>query len=242
MAKLRTLFFDMDQTLARDSHSTRLSGRRVIPIIQAKVPHKSADEIEAIYRSVNTSHWEDFDHSPLAKIECSLEARALIWRDVLLRLEIEDNELTLQIAQKFQSAREETYELYDDTASVLKQLKQKFTLILVTNGHSQMQRKKIEVAGIEPFFEHIFIAQEVGSSKPHAPIFEKALEAANAQPHEAMMVGDHPDKDINGPKKLGIHTTWIKRFDSRKNHQDPKATHSIENLEQLLTILKEHYA
>src|SRR5690606_21633553 len=92
MKKFKSIFFDMNQTLARDSHSARLSSQRVIPLIQARGLRRSADEIELIYRTVNTRHWEDFDQSPLAAIDCSLKARAVIWGEVLQTLGIDNPE------------------------------------------------------------------------------------------------------------------------------------------------------
>ena len=45
--------------------------------------------------------------------------------------------------------------------------------------------------------------------KPHAPIFEMALERLGCRPAEAMMVGDGLATDIAGGRAAGMATAWV---------------------------------
>jgi HAD superfamily hydrolase (TIGR01450 family) len=45
--------------------------------------------------------------------------------------------------------------------------------------------------------------------KPHAPIFEMALERLRCRPAEAVMVGDSLATDIAGGRAAGMATVWV---------------------------------
>ncbi len=51
------------------------------------------------------------------------------------------------------------------------------------------------------------------------------------------MVGDNLMTDILGASKVGIPSVWINR-DNNEPHEEIKPTYIIENLEQLLPIIK----
>ena len=52
-------------------------------------------------------------------------------------------------------------------------------------------------------------ARPVVVGKPHAPIFEMALERLGCRPDEAMMVGDGLTTDIAGGRAAGMATVWL---------------------------------
>ena len=52
-------------------------------------------------------------------------------------------------------------------------------------------------------------ARPIVVGKPHAPIFEMALERLGCRPPEAAMVGDSLATDIAGGRAAGMRTVWI---------------------------------
>ncbi len=242
MSNILALFFDMDQTLGRDSRSNQLSVERVFPIITEHLSGVDYDTLYTVYREVNTHHWEDFDASKISQFESGLDVRKHIWRETLHRFAVDDEELVEQAALAFQNAREETYELYEDVLPALEALKPDFRLVLVTNGHSQIQRKKIETTGLDQWMDAIVVAQEIGCSKPKPGIYQRALETIHLEPDNALMVGDHPDKDIHGAMQVGLQTAWMKRPDSRKRDEEPQADFVAHSMDELLEILAHSHA
>lgn len=91
--------------------------------------------------------------------------------------------------------------------NLLQMLTLDFQLMILSNGSSRMQREKIRMAGIEPFFEQIFISGECGICKPHVKIFKMALEKADFTP--IVMIGDDYQNDILPAINLGLQTIWI---------------------------------
>jgi len=63
----------------------------------------------------------------------------------------------------------------------------------------------------------------VGIRKPHAPIFERALEALGVRPDRALFVGDRLYEDVRGAGELGMTTVqalWF-RADEHPDGREP---------------------
>ena len=58
--------------------------------------------------------------------------------------------------------------LMDGVMEVLEALAGKYKMFIITNGFIEVQYKKIKLSGLSPFFERIFISEEIGYQKPEA--------------------------------------------------------------------------
>ena len=54
-----------------------------------------------------------------------------------------------------------------------------------------------------------------GKTKPHASIFRAVLDLLEVEPHEALMVGDSVDDDIEGALAAGMHAVLLDRLGLR---------------------------
>src|SRR5437867_2025411 len=54
--------------------------------------------------------------------------------------------------------------------------------------------------------DHLFFSDEVGTPKPHPPIFLAALEATGAEPDQAVCIGDLRCTDVAGVEAVGMGT------------------------------------
>jgi putative hydrolase of the HAD superfamily len=75
---------------------------------------------------------------------------------------------------------------------------------IITNGFSEVQRKKLFNCGLSGFFTKVFISEEIQSNKPHRQIFEYALKSTNAKKKRSVMIGDNWETDIEGALKFGM--------------------------------------
>ena len=101
--------------------------------------------------------------------------------------------------------------LYDEVPSVLRQLAAaKVRIGLISNSHRSL-------ASFESHFElDGLIAGAVSSSehgfmKPHPSIFRAALALIDAEPAEALMVGDSLRQDVEGAKAVGMSAALLHR-------------------------------
>jgi len=114
--------------------------------------------------------------------------------------------------------------LNDGVTEILQYLKKKrYQINIITNGFSEVQRKKIETSGLKPFFDKIFISEEIKSPKPDRAIFEHAIKSSNARKNSSLMVGDDWEVDVLGALKFGIDAVWF------QNSRDENLT-NVSNL------------
>ncbi len=237
MTEIKALFFDLDQTLGNDRESNQRSLSEVMPMIRETFPHLDESIFTHIFFKTNNAHWGNYDESPIGSMKDPVEVRTHIFEDSFKHLDLSPNNgFSASLAKIFQETRAKTYRCFEDTLPVLQTLQGKIPMVLVTNGNSIMQRLKLEVCNLNPYLQHIFIAQEVGESKPKPTIFRQALQAVQLQPHEVLMVGDNPEKDIFGAKSVGLQTAWIIRNEPKKS-PFPKPDYTFENLSPLKDFL-----
>lgn len=106
---------------------------------------------------------------------------------------------------------EKNWILFDDAKEVLESLKNKYKLVILSNGDGKQQRKKIGYTGLDKYFSNIFISSEVGYSKPEKGIFEIACRNINLKPENCIMVGDKYKVDIEGSLNAGMNGIWVNR-------------------------------
>ena len=102
-------------------------------------------------------------------------------------------------------------ELPADSAKVLKQLSQKYTLALLTDGFLPAQQLKVKALKIEQFFKCIIYTEQLGRQfwKPSPVGFEKLMQTLNTAPQEMAYVADNEEKDFIAPNKLGFVSIQI---------------------------------
>lgn len=82
-------------------------------------------------------------------------------------------------------------------------------ICLITDMQTYWQIKKLEKLAITHLIDHIVSSEATGCEKPDPLIFQTALNKIQCKPNEAVMIGDHPEKDIKGAKALGIQTYQV---------------------------------
>ncbi|GAB3369072.1 HAD-IA family hydrolase [Spongiibacter taiwanensis] len=88
---------------------------------------------------------------------------------------------------------------FANSEQTLAELAQSYHLIALTNGNADVTRMPIG-----QYFRGAYRAEEIGLSKPHPALFEKALADAGCAPGQAVHVGDNLEDDIAGAKRVGL--------------------------------------
>ena len=92
---------------------------------------------------------------------------------------------------------------------------------IVTNGAAS-QLGKCRAAGLEQVAPFIIVSGEVGYAKPDQRIFRDALTAVGLEnTAKVLFVGDNPVADIDGAKRFGMMTAWIRRGRSYPSDLQP---------------------
>jgi HAD superfamily hydrolase (TIGR01509 family) len=90
---------------------------------------------------------------------------------------------------------------------------------LVSNAFDPgwLGHRDLEQMGIEQRIDFAVFSSEVGKRKPHPEIFQRALEALDAEPAAALFVGDRLYEDIRGAGELGMKTALALWFRADEN-------------------------
>ena len=105
------------------------------------------------------------------------------------------------------------WELYPEVIDVLKQLRPRFRLAVVSNFDGRL-RVILERLGISKYFGHVFVSSEIGADKPDPEIFRRALKFLDLQPNHVLHVGDDPNRDWKAAIAAGLS---IFKLDREKN-------------------------
>ncbi len=97
--------------------------------------------------------------------------------------------------------------------------KQGYRMGLVSNANDgEDVRTLLRRTGIEKYMDVVIISAEIRLRKPHLRMFQDALSFWQAEPAQAVMVGDLLSADVMGAQRMGIGTVWItRRADKKEN-------------------------
>jgi 2-haloalkanoic acid dehalogenase type II len=118
---------------------------------------------------------------------------------------------------------------------LLSALKQKVKIGLVTNTYNgDEKRARLKHAGLEPYFDTIVFAGEIGCFKPNPAIFRYALNLLQVPPERALFIGDSESDDILGANKAGLSTVFISQDSQKKSDF---ADYNVRNIDELQALL-----
>ena len=114
---------------------------------------------------------------------------------------------------------------FDGALDVLDALTGRYTLASLTNGNADFAR-----LGLDRYFSFGYCAADVGASKPHTAMFERAMAHAGVTPAEAVHVGDHTVDDVQGANDAGMATVWV---NLEASSEDPGASATVTSLHEV---------
>jgi putative hydrolase of the HAD superfamily len=117
---------------------------------------------------------------------------------------------------------------------VLRALRERYRLAVVTNGIDRVQRSRLRASGLAPFFEVIVTSEGSGFAKPDPRILQAALDGLGVPAREAVYVGDDAAVDGATARAAGAAFIWVDRGDPVRGRR-PRAR--IVNLRELLALL-----
>jgi putative hydrolase of the HAD superfamily len=202
---LRAILFDLDDTLFDHQHA---SGMALRTLHADKAPHVDFTEFSDAHAQLLEHYHQRF----LAREYSLDEARALRMQALFARFDIAlERAEAWDIGMAYRVLHQRNRQLVPGAADLLETLFCGHKLAIVTNNSGPDQREKLKVLGIEAYFSALSISEEVGHAKPAPDIFWHALDQLGIEPHEAVMVGDNLNTDVQGALDAGIACVWFNR-------------------------------
>ena len=218
------LLFDLDHTLldfdaAEDVALTQLLKEEGVADIQAYkdyyVPMNKAlwKDLEQKQELVNTRFSRLFAHFELEKDGSFLAQRYQFY--------------LAQQGQTFSGA----HELLDSL------IERDYELYAATNGITAIQTGRLAQSGLAPYFNQVFISEQLQTQKPDAFFYEKiGQQIADFSKEKTLMIGDSLTADIQGGNNAGIDTIWYNPH-RVENHTQAQPTYEIHSYQDLLDYL-----
>ncbi|MGH9788790.1 MAG: HAD family hydrolase [Candidatus Acidiferrales bacterium] len=100
--------------------------------------------------------------------------------------------------------QEEPRQLYDGVAETLAYLVPRHRLFLFTKGHAGEQGRKVEMSGLQAFFEACTVVEEKNED-----VYRAMLERQRLESRGVWMVGNSPRSDINPALAAGMNAVYI---------------------------------
>ncbi|MBA2944022.1 HAD family hydrolase [Paenibacillus sp. CGMCC 1.16610] len=262
MKPIKAIIFDLDNTLLWDERSIQEAFEATCEAAAASV-NVNPSELEHAVRALSERLFEEmacYDYAKMIEVthlealwgrfdakehpaflelgQLAPEYQKSAWTQGLLQLGVNDPELGATLALRFAKERRERPLVYEATFEVLKALRPKYQLLLLTNGAPDLQQEKVDsIPGLADYFDHILISGTFGRGKPDPSIFEHALKLLGVTAEEALMVGDNLDTDIKGALAIGMRNVWINHHQrTAPPHNLP--SHEIAALVELLDIVQ----
>ncbi len=236
--------------LCLDAGFTLLTPRRTLADaltgVLAEDGHEVTEEqLHAAWEDADRWFWDDY-HRP-GNDTWSDDARIEdYWRryhGVLLgslgmdaRREVLDRILASQFAA-------EAWEPYPDVVPMLQAVREAgdVTIGVVSDWGSNLHGILAELE-LDSHMDFVLPSGAVGVAKPNPAFFRLALQEADADPEDALMVGDSYRADVRGAWSAGMHAVWLNRQDGIKiapaGEPLPTDVQVIQSLDALPEIVR----
>ena len=123
---------------------------------------------------------------------------------------------------------------YPGVVKTLRELKrQGYKLGVVSDGVRLKAWMRLNGAGLDSYFDAVVTYEDTGKRKPAKEPFLLICDQLNIKPEECLMLGDWPERDVQGGRLAGMKTCLAKYGQMHET----KADYQIESFSKLLTIV-----
>ncbi len=137
----------------------------------------------------------------------------------------------------YRKSREATLVTYPHVHMTLLELaKRGYKLVVVSDAPRREAWLRVAYLQLHHLFDDVICFEDTGLRKPDPMPFIKALQSLNMTENETLMVGDWPERDMVGAKKVGIRTVFA-RYGNTFGTKDSGADYDINDIIELLDII-----
>lgn len=228
MNNYKFLLFDLDNTLLDFNESERQA------ICQVLDKYNIPKEFAITFSKINDKLWKILEKGEISREQLKIKRFELLLAQVN-RTEIDHKAIS-----------DEYFELisnvsipYDFSYEILQKCRVlDYKIVIVTNGSTYPQEKRINSSGLKNLFDYVFISEKIGASKPSKSFYEYVLSVINAKANQCLIIGDSLTSDILGGVNSGIDTCWYNP-NKIKNTNMIIPTYTVNDLNQIFSILGE---
>ena len=221
------LLFDADNTLFDFEQGERNAHLRLCRTYGLAF----SEEGYQLYHKCNADLWRDFDRGLCTKEYLLVER---FRRYLAITGERADPEA---LNRDHLRALGEGAMLLPGAEELCRVLSRDHRLYLLTNAVASVQKTRFANSAIAPYFQGVFISEEVGVGKPDPAYFDYVFHAVPGLARDnALVIGDSLTSDIQGANNAGLPCCWFNPK-GQPRPQGLRIDYEIRALEELYAIV-----
>lgn len=194
------LFLDLDDTILDFHKAEHIAIGRTFEAMGLT----PTEESRALYSRINKRHWEMLERGELTREQVLVQRFECLFRE--LGMEVDG----VRCARTYEKFLGMGHYFLPGAEEAVQALSKKYRLFLASNGTASVQAGRMTSAGLYPYFEEVFVSQEIGYNKPSKEYFDACFaRIPGFEKEKCLMVGDSLTSDILGGINAGIRTCWI---------------------------------
>ncbi len=224
---ITTLLFDLDNTLLDFDAAEEAALDKTLRTFGLN----PTAEIISRYSEINLAQWKLLEKGLTTVPKLKVER----FKNFLAEFKLDFD--AVNAARIYESNLADGHKYMPYAKELLEQTCKNYRLYIVTNGISDVQRKRTRESGILNYISDVFISEEIGHNKPSAQYFDYCFShIPDFRPGETVIIGDSLSSDMKGGVQQGIHTIWLNPRGT-KNVSEIIPEFEVSSLSQIPEIL-----
>lgn len=226
--RYKFLLFDLDHTLfdfdtAEDVALTQLLKEEGVDNIQAYKDY---------YVPMNIALWKDLEQKKITKHELVNTRFSRLFEHFGVEKD------GSYLANRYQFYLSQQGQIFSGAMELLDTLIDRgYEVYAATNGIISIQTGRLTKSGLAPYFNHVFISEQLGTQKPDALFYERiGQQIPGFSKENTFMIGDSLTADIQGGNNAGIDTIWYNPH-HLENKTGAQPTYEVHSYQDLLDCL-----
>ena len=222
------LLIDLDDTILDFHKAETVAIRKTL----SDAGLEPTDAVCKRYSECNDLHWKRLERGEITRNQVLVGRFQMLFDEMGITVDAS------AIAKNYTENLSMGHDFLPGAEEALQKLCKRYRLFLASNGTDWVQHRRIASAGIEKYFENIFISHEIGANKPAKEYFDRSFaQIPNFDPEKTIIVGDSLSSDILGGQNAGIATCWV-NAKGKKCTLDKAPDYEIRALSELEEVLE----
>lgn len=224
MTKYTTLLLDADETLLDFTAAECYAIRKTCE--DFGIPF--SETVRKTYSEINLSLWKQLEKGLCSREEIKLR------RFVIFAEAMSVSADPSAMSEAYVKALSSCGILLSGAEALCKKLGEKYKLYIVTNGLAEVQKSRLALSGLLPFFSGCFISEESGSAKPKKEFFDFVFDRIEEKDKSKIcIIGDSLSSDVAGGINAGIDSCHFCRDEVPEDDPATMVARSFEEIEKI---------
>ena len=222
------LFLDLDDTILDFHKAERIALSKTLRDFGLE----PTDAVLTRYHIINRRHWEALERGEMTRDQVQEGRFQVLFAELGRAVD------AVAVTRAYESNLGIGHYFLPGAQEAVERLHEKYRLFLASNGTASVQHSRLTSAGLYPYFEKVFVSQEIGCNKPSKEYFDRCFsQIPGFDAGKAIMVGDSLTSDILGGIRAGMKTCWINP-EHKPGREDIRPDYALESIAQLEALLE----